>query len=316
MITSGVNTPWRLCASEGLLEDMKILQKNFLGKYFIIAMLAGGASPAFAQVSMSVNIAPPPLQVYTQPACPDDGYLWTPGYWAYENNAYYWVPGAWVQPPQVGELWTPPYWGWDGSAYAFYPGYWGPNVGFYGGVNYGYGYGGNGYRGGRWEGGHFSYNTAVNNVSSTNFHHTYMDRTATSSNSSHVSYNGGNGGLQTQPTAQERQYSSQHHAVTPPPTQQDAFRPQAVPSAQGGSGATLNPPPKPEPQAPSVSQDTHPAESHEAAVKPHDKPEVAPQTHSAPPADTQSHSGPPAQTQSHPEAPATPKVQSNQPEPH
>jgi hypothetical protein len=190
---------------------MKIYQKYLLAKYFIIAVLALGLTPAFSQVSLSIGIAPPPLQVYEQPACPDDGYIWTPGYWAYGDNAYYWVPGAWVQPPQVGVFWTPPYWGSDGSAFVFYPGYWGPNVGYYGGINYGYGYGGSGYDGGRWQGGHFSYNTAVNNVSSIHAHYTYADRTAINNNASKVSFNGGKGGVQVQPTVEERQYLSQRH---------------------------------------------------------------------------------------------------------
>jgi len=183
---------------------MKILQKDFLAQYFIIAVLSLGSSPAFAQVSISIDIAPPPLQVYEQPACPDDGYIWTPGYWAYGDNAYYWVPGAWVQPPEIGVYWTPPYWGWNENAYVFYPGYWGPTVGYYGGINYGYGYGGHGYGGGRWQGGHFSYNTAVNNVSSSTIHNTYVDRTAVKKSTRTVSYNGGKGGVQAQPTAQER----------------------------------------------------------------------------------------------------------------
>ena len=61
-------------------------------------------------------------------------------------------PGVWVRPPQVGLLWTPGYWGWGGGAYLFHAGYWGPHVGFYGGVNYGFGYGGVGFGGGRWVG--------------------------------------------------------------------------------------------------------------------------------------------------------------------
>src|SRR5476651_1961443 len=183
---------------------MKICQKDFLAKYFIFAVLALGSTPLFSQVSISINIAPPPLQVYEQPPCPEDGYVWTPGYWAYGDNAYYWVPGAWVQPPEVEVYWTPPYWGWENNGYVFYSGYWGPDVGYYGGINYGYGYGGNGYGGGRWQGGHFSYNTAVNNVSSTRVHYTYADRTAVNSKTSKVSYNGGKGGVQAQPTAKER----------------------------------------------------------------------------------------------------------------
>ncbi len=278
---------------------MKILQRNFLAKYSVIAALALGASPAFAQVSISVEIAPPPLQVYTQPACPDDGYIWTPGYWAYDNDAYYWVPGAWVQPPQVGEYWTPPYWGWDGNNYTFYQGYWGPSVGYYGGVNYGYGYGGNGYGGGRWDGARFSYNTAVNNVDSSRVHSTYADRSAINSNSSHVSYNGGKGGVQAQPTAQERQYSSEHQAGRSPLARQDAVKPQADPSAQRDTGVSPNPTFKPETQARSASQDTHPTESHETAVKPEEKPAATPQTHPAPVANTQSHVAPPDNAQTH-----------------
>jgi hypothetical protein len=190
---------------------MNNLPNNFLTKYFIIAALALGSTSAFSQVSISIDIAPPPLQVYDQPACPDDGYIWTPGYWAYGDNAYFWVPGGWVQPPQIGYLWTPPYWGWDGNAFVFNAGYWGPTVGYYGGINYGYGYGGHGYGGGRWHGGHFSYNTAVNNVSSINTQNTYVDRTAVNNNTSKVSYNGGKGGVQAKPTAQERQGSNERH---------------------------------------------------------------------------------------------------------
>ena len=91
--------------------------------------------------------------------------MWTPGYWAYGPAGYYWVPGVWVRPPQVGVLWTPGYWGWGGSAFVFHEGYWGPHIGFYGGVNYGFGYGGVGFEGGYWHGNTFLRITApVTNV--------------------------------------------------------------------------------------------------------------------------------------------------------
>ena len=88
---------------------------------------------------------PPPIPDYEQPDCPGDDYEWTPGYWGYAQAGYYWVPGVWVLAPYVGALWTPGYWGWDSGRYHWHHGYWGPHVGFYGGVNYGYGYGGDGY---------------------------------------------------------------------------------------------------------------------------------------------------------------------------
>ena len=45
-----------------------------------------------------------------------------------------------------------------------YDGYWAPEVGFYGGIDYGFGYTGYGYEGGYWNDRAFFYNTAVNNI--------------------------------------------------------------------------------------------------------------------------------------------------------
>jgi len=248
---------------------MKTTQKNFLTKYFVIAVLALGTAPAFSQVSISVNIAPPPLQVYEQPDCPDDGYIWTPGYWAYGDNNYYWVPGAWVQPPEMGLYWTPPYWESDGDTYVFYPGYWGPEVGYYGGINYGYGYGGNGYRGGRWEGGHFSYNTAVNNIRSAHVHNTYADRAGINNNTNKVSFNGGKGGVQAQPTAHERQFSSERHTQQTPvqkpeatvhsqaPAQQQSELQHEAPQAQQTEHRQQPFAPQQQESQPQAKQETH-----------------------------------------------------------
>lgn len=107
---------------------------------------------------------PPPLPDYDQPPAPADGYIWTPGYWAWGPEGYYWVPGAWVEPPYTGALWTPGYWGFYGGRYGFYPGYWGRHIGFYGGINYGFGYVGLGYEGGYWNGTSFYYNRAYNRL--------------------------------------------------------------------------------------------------------------------------------------------------------
>ena len=101
---------------------------------------------------------PPPLPDYEQPQAPGDDYLWTPGYWAWGQGGYYWVPGVWVEAPYEGALWTPGYWGYYHHRYGFHRGYWGPHIGYYGGVDYGFGYVGIGYQGGYWGGGHFNYN--------------------------------------------------------------------------------------------------------------------------------------------------------------
>ena len=108
-------------------------------RYFLLALvILAIPATAHAQFSASITVAPPELVVYSQPICPQEGYLWTPGYWGYGDEGYFWVPGTWVEPPSDGLLWTPGYWGWGNGGYAWNGGYWGPEVGFYGGVNYGF----------------------------------------------------------------------------------------------------------------------------------------------------------------------------------
>ena len=175
------------------------------------------SSPASAQIavgiSFNVRIAPPALPVYEQPICPGAGYLWTPGYWGWNDDAgYYWVPGTWVVAP-VGMLWTPGYWGWSGGFYGWHEGYWGPHIGFYGGVNYGFGYGGAGFVGGEWRGGAFFYNTAVMHVDSVHITNVYVNRTVIVNNESHVAFNGGEGGIQVRATAQEEAYGREPHTA-------------------------------------------------------------------------------------------------------
>ncbi len=167
------------------------------------------AEEAGEQALAETNQAPPPLPEYDQPPAPQDNDLWTPGYWNYANTGYYWVPGVWCAPPFYGALWTPPYWGYSSNHYLFHRGYWGSHVGYYGGVNYGFGYIGTGYFGGYWNNHNFYYNRAVTNVNINNIHNVY-DHTVVYDNHTYgphpdnrVSYNGGRGGLTYQPRPQE-----------------------------------------------------------------------------------------------------------------
>ena len=168
-------------------------------------------APAGIAVGISVNIAPPVLPVYVQPPIPAVGYIWAPGYWAWDGAGYYWVPGTWVMPPRVGLLWTPGYWGWDGGVYLWHAGYWGPHVGFYGGVNYGFGYSGVGFSGGYWRGGAFFYNRTVTNITNVHVTNVYERVVPQPYGASHVSFNGGNGGVRAIPTGAERVAMREHH---------------------------------------------------------------------------------------------------------
>jgi hypothetical protein len=191
---------------------MRMVRAVLVPLFIATAVVFGTPAPSFAQIGISVSIAPPVLPVFLQPPIPAPGYLWTPGYWAWGADGYYWVPGTWVLPPTVGLLWTPGYWGWGGAAFLFHAGYWGPTVGFYGGINYGFGYGGVGFEGGRWSNGEFAYNRAVTNISNTNITNVYT-KNVTVNNITNVSYNGGSGGITTRPTPAELAAAREQHVA-------------------------------------------------------------------------------------------------------
>lgn len=179
------------------------------------------AEQAGEEAIEQTNEAPPPLPEYDQPPAPGPDYIWTPGYWAWGPDGYYWVPGAWVEAPYYGALWTPPYWAWSDGYYRFHPGYWGRHVGYYGGIDYGFGYIGVGFFGGYWNGNHFYYNRAVSHVGGGI--HDYYDRPVVYNNthygaqpSNRVSYNGGRGGLNVRPNASEMAAARERHDPATP----------------------------------------------------------------------------------------------------
>jgi hypothetical protein len=196
---------------------MRLLRTS---RWILLALLFSVIpASSHAGVLISVGFAPPVLPVYVQPPCPEPGWMWTPGYWAYGDDGYYWVPGSWVPAPYEGALWTPPYWGWSGGLYVFHSGYWGRHVGYYGGINYGFGYMGVGFVGGRWHGRDFMYNTAVMRVDNVHVRNVYVDRTIvehnTIVNERHVSFNGGRDGIRYEARPEERMaMRDQHMAAT------------------------------------------------------------------------------------------------------
>ena len=190
-----------------------VVRKSMVRGLLLAIVILAFSIASFSQVAVgiSVRVGPPPLPIYAQPICPGPGFLWTPGYWGWnDDEGYYWVPGTWVLAP-VGMLWTPGYWGWGGGFYAWHAGYWGPHIGFYGGINYGFGYGGVGFVGGEWRGGAFYYNRYVTNVSRTTVTNVY-NRTVVV-NENHVAFNGGEGGVAARATAQEEAAAHERHTA-------------------------------------------------------------------------------------------------------
>jgi hypothetical protein len=312
----------------GKVLTMKLPTNLFrwLRSLILVALLGAVPGVSFAQIGIgiSITIAPPVLPVYEQPLCPGPNYMWTPGYWAYGPMGYYWVPGTWVIAPAVGLLWTPGYWGWGNGIYLWHAGYWGPHIGFYGGVNYGFGYGGVGFGGGRWVGNSFSYNTAVVNVNRTVITNVYVDKTVIINNNvNRVSFNGGQGGIQARATPAEQQafqqkrfnavaaqtrqadfarnnkanWASQNHgapqvaALQRPATSAAEFTRAAVP-ARPAPGARPTPQPanrpapgnRPENNARPVTRPTQPAQRPETRPAPATRPAPQPAQRPAQPA--------------------------------
>ena len=197
---------------------MRFVRRLFLPFALLLLALALPRAGA-AQVAVSVTVAPPPLPVYAQPAIPGPGWIWTPGYWAWGPYGYYWVPGTWVEPPRVGLLWTPGYWGWADGVYLWHAGYWGPHVGFYGGIDYGFGYVGVGYFGGFWDHDRFRYNSAVNNFGGAHITNVYRQTIVNhvditrNVHATRVSFNGGEHGVAARPTRQEEAFAREPHVA-------------------------------------------------------------------------------------------------------
>ena len=175
-----------------------------------VAITTDSGAPSYAAPATNndednatyASYAPPAIPTYAQPDVSVQDDIWQPGYWAFGADGYYWVPGTWAEPPQVGDLWTPGYWSADANTYAWHPGYWGNTVGFYGGVDYGYGYDGHGYNGGRWQHDTFIYNTYVTHVNRTVVHKVYIDdKVAVDHNVTRVGYSGGTNEPRVHPVA-------------------------------------------------------------------------------------------------------------------
>ena len=77
-------------------------------KLLAMAVLAGGC--AFSQISIGVNIGPPPPPrvVRVQPRAPGPGYVWVDGYWYPNGRKYKWHEGYWTRPPYEGARWIAP----------------------------------------------------------------------------------------------------------------------------------------------------------------------------------------------------------------
>lgn len=88
----------------------------------LLVLASASTLPAFAQVYLNINIAPPALQYEVTPNIPR-GNVWVPGHWAWHNDGYVWIRGRTVA-QRVGYVWAPDRWEQRGQYYYRNPGRW------------------------------------------------------------------------------------------------------------------------------------------------------------------------------------------------
>src|SRR5437762_3183037 len=98
-------------------RNMVMRTVHFICLLLFALVMLGTPVRASPQIRVSVTFGPPELPLYDQPICPADGYIWTPGFWAWDGYDYYWVPGTWVLAPRPDLFWTPGYWSWDNDSF-------------------------------------------------------------------------------------------------------------------------------------------------------------------------------------------------------
>ncbi len=93
---------------------------NVKNKMMAALLLAGGC--AFGQVSIGIEIGPPPPPRVVQvlPVAPGPDFVWVEGYWYPVGHHYKWHPGYWTRVPYPGAHWVVPRY--EGGRY--FPGYW------------------------------------------------------------------------------------------------------------------------------------------------------------------------------------------------
>ena len=96
--------------------------KTFIRGALLAGILLAGVSAFAAQVSIGIQIGPPPPPrvIRVLPPRPAAEFVWIEGYWYPVGRKYKWHEGYWTRPPYEGARWVGPHH--DGRQ--FFAGYW------------------------------------------------------------------------------------------------------------------------------------------------------------------------------------------------
>lgn len=99
------------------------MRLNMAGIVVAATLLAAPiVTPAHAQVSVGITIAPPAPR-YERVPSPRRGYVWAPGYWGYRGGRYVWIGGHYIR-ARPGYRWAPAVWQQRGPGWHYVPGHW------------------------------------------------------------------------------------------------------------------------------------------------------------------------------------------------
>jgi len=99
-------------------------RKTLLSLLIAAAVALPVAGNARTDVSVGINLGPPPAPVVVAPPpAPYPGYVWAPGYWAWDGYRHVWVEGRWLA-PRAGYYWVSPHWERRGPNWFFVEGRW------------------------------------------------------------------------------------------------------------------------------------------------------------------------------------------------
>lgn len=96
-------------------------------KFLVTALAAASLAlplAAQARIDVDINVAPPPPRYEVVPA-PRVGFVWAPGYWAWDNghHRHVWRGGHYVR-ERHGQRWVPDRWAEHEGRYRYEPGRW------------------------------------------------------------------------------------------------------------------------------------------------------------------------------------------------
>jgi hypothetical protein len=98
------------------------MKRHTLVQGLVLSLALAAGSSALAQVNFNIVLAPPPPVYEVVPMMPQ-GYVWAPGYWAWNHDRHIWMRGrSMVQ--RTGYRWEPDRWEQHNGIYSRQVGRW------------------------------------------------------------------------------------------------------------------------------------------------------------------------------------------------